>query len=506
MTNMRLAARLSGLCGIATIVAGSAYFLLAKDGPAAMALLMGSGLLLTVGAILLGWSDRRRVGTSGKLVDDSGSDLLTGLADRSAFRLEVERRLAGPIGEEVAVLLADLDRFKEVNDTLGHDTGDQLLRRVAERFAPLADSAIFLGRLGGDEFAAVASGEGASARIEALAAAMLEAAASPFVTDEDYISVGVSIGIAVGQVGQISSRELHRRSDVAMYRAKWDKKHPIQLFDPQMDEALSFKRVMRNDLAIAITEDQLSLVLQPVVNARTGELASAEALLRWNHPMLGSISPAKLIPLAEESGQIFEIDDWVLEHALLYARELPNVPIAINVSPGQFRHHGFARKVVDRLAAHNVPAASLRVEITEGVLVSHTRIANRVMQELREAGIEIALDDFGTGFSSLSYLKHFQFDFLKVDRSFIVDVDSGKQGAELLRAIVDIGHSLNMQVVAEGVETEVQARMIQLLGCDYIQGYFTGAPSTLESLKRHIPSERLVRDQANIVPLSEARR
>ncbi len=182
------------------------------------------------------------------------------------------------------------------------------------------------------------------------------------------------------------------------------------------------------------------------------------------------------------------------------------MPIAINVSPGQFRHHGFARKVVDRLAAHNVPAASLRVEITEGVLVSHTRIANRVMQELREAGIEIALDDFGTGFSSLSYLKHFQFDFLKVDRSFIVDVDSGKQGAELLRA----NRRHRPQPQHAGGRRRGRDRGAgaddPIARCDYIQGYFTGAPSTLESLKRHIPSERLVRDQANIVPLSEARR
>jgi diguanylate cyclase (GGDEF)-like protein len=385
--------------------------------------------------------------------------------------------IAARAGEPVALLFADLDGFKEVNDSLGHDAGDQLLARVAERFAATAPSGMLIGRLGGDEFGAVAFGERATDSVRLLADAWIDALNLPIETEQDFLSVGVSIGIAEGRAGTMGSRELLRRSDVAMYRAKADKRHPVQVFELQMDEALSFRKTMRQDLGIALREDQLQLVLQPVVNARGGELASAEALLRWTHPVLGAVSPAKLIPLAEESGQIIALDDWVLDRALQYACELPGVPIAVNVSPIHFRHPNLARKVVDRLQAYSVPARQLRLEITEGVLVTHTRAANRTILELREAGIGIAIDDFGTGFSSLSYLKDFQFDFLKIDRSFISDLGGGaRTGSELLRAIVDLGHSLKMKVIAEGVENAGQASILQLLGCDYIQGYYTGRP------------------------------
>jgi diguanylate cyclase (GGDEF)-like protein len=383
-----------------------------------------------------------------------------------------------------------------VNDSLGHDAGDQLLRKVAERFAAAAPPNTLLGRLGGDELGAALIGAEAQAGIRKLADAWIDALALPIETEHDFLSVGVSIGIAEGRAGAIGSRELLRRSDVAMYRAKSDKRQPVQTFDLQMDEALSFRRTMRQDLAAAIREDQLQLVLQPVVNARTGAVSSAEALLRWTHPLLGPVSPAKLIPLAEESGQIVSLDDWVLDRALQYARELPELAVAVNFSPVQFRHPGLARKVVDRLQAYDVPASQLRLEITEGVLVTHTRAANRTILELREAGIGVALDDFGTGYSSLSYLKDFQLDYLKIDRSFLSDLQDGRTGAELLRAIVDLGHSLGMRVIAEGVETAAQASVIQLLGCDFIQGYFTGRPTSFEAFR-----ERLAASPARLPPL-----
>jgi diguanylate cyclase (GGDEF)-like protein len=413
----------------------------------------------------------------------SDRDDLTGLCNRGSFQTELDRRLLSHSGEAAALLFADLDGFKEVNDSLGHDVGDQLLSKVAERFALAAPPGVLLARLGGDEFGAAAFGPGAEATIHDFAEAMVDALAAPIVTDEDHLTVGVSIGLAHGTAGSITSKELLRRSDVAMYRAKHDKRLQIQPFEIQMDEALNFRRTMRQDLALALSGDQLDLHLQPVVNARTGELTGAEALLRWTHPVLGAVSPAKLIALAEESGQIISIDDWVLERALHYATRLRTMPIAVNISPVQFRHPGFARKIVDRLEAHSVPADMLRLEITEGVLVTHTRAAARAIGELREAGIKIALDDFGTGFSSLSYLKDFHFDLLKVDRSFVLELDKGRQGAELLRAIVDLGHSLGMSVIAEGVETANQASLVQLLGCDYIQGYFTGRPMALEAFE-----------------------
>ncbi|MGZ8312465.1 MAG: putative bifunctional diguanylate cyclase/phosphodiesterase [Allosphingosinicella sp.] len=414
------------------------------------------------------------------------TDALTGLPNRETFRQELERRLSSPRQAEAALLFADLDGFKEVNDSLGHDVGDQLLAQVADRFAQSKPPGLLLARLGGDEFGAVAFGPGAEALVRSYAEAMLDALVEPVRTDEHQLTIGVSIGLAHGLAGQVTGKELLRRSDVAMYRAKQDKRVPIRAFDLQMDEALNFRRTMRQDLAEALCGDQLDLHLQPVVDARTGELASVEALLRWSHPLLGPVSAAKLITLAEESGQIVAIDDWVLERALVQARRLGSVPIAINISPAQFRHPGFARKIVGRLEAHAIPPQLLRLEITEGVLVTHTRAAGRAIAELREAGVKIALDDFGTGYSSLSYLKDFGFDLLKVDRSFITALDQGRQGAELLRAIIDLGHSLSMSLIAEGVETAEQAAVVQLLGCDFIQGYFTGRPMSVDQLEQWI--------------------
>jgi diguanylate cyclase (GGDEF)-like protein len=426
---------------------------------------------LLLAAAFLGWQ-AAIVGRWGAAAFDD-RDPLTGLSNRASFQREVERRLRSS-DSGAALLFADLDGFKEVNDSLGHDFGDELLVMIAGRFAEILPRGALLARLGGDEFAVATFGARAEAEIRCLADAMLDAMAAPFVAHENHLSIGISIGIAHGEAHAVTVKELLRQSDIAMYRAKRDKSCPIRSFEASMDETLNFKRTMRQDLARALAGGELDLHLQPVVDARTGQLASAEALLRWTHPVLGPVSPAKLIALAEESGQIIGIDDWVLQRALQYAGRLGSVPIAINISPVQFRHPGFARKIVDSLEALSVPRHLLRLEITEGVLVTHTRAASRAVSELREAGLKIALDDFGTGFSSLGYLKDFGFDFLKVDRSFVLDLDSGRQASELLRAIVDLGHSLGMAVIAEGVETSTQAALVQLLGCDYIQGYFTG--------------------------------
>ncbi len=426
---------------------------------------------LLLAAAFLGWQ-AALVGRLGATAFDD-RDPLTGLSNRASFQREIERRLRNS-DSGAALLFADLDGFKEVNDSLGHDFGDELLVMIAGRFAEILPRGALLARLGGDEFAVATFGARAEAEIRCFADAMLDAMAAPFVAHENHLSIGISIGIAHGEAHAVTVKELLRQSDIAMYRAKRDKSCPIRSFEASMDETLNFKRTMRQDLARALADGELDLHLQPVVDARTGQLASAEALLRWTHPVLGPVSPAKLIALAEESGQIIGIDDWVLQRALQYAGRLGSVPIAINISPVQFRHPGFARKIVDSLEALSVPRHLLRLEITEGVLVTHTRAASRAVSELREAGLKIALDDFGTGFSSLGYLKDFGFDFLKVDRSFVLDLESGRQASELLRAIVDLGHSLGMAVIAEGVETSTQAALVQLLGCDYIQGYFTG--------------------------------
>ncbi|MDO7841769.1 putative bifunctional diguanylate cyclase/phosphodiesterase [Sphingomonas immobilis] len=414
---------------------------------------------------------------------DDTPDPLTGLPRRTVVMRALDQCLSGTRAASAALLFADLDGFKEINDGLGHDVGDQLLASIAARFSSVMPDGVILARFGGDEFGAVALGDDAQLVLEAFATAIIDALVAPVQTAEHYLSVGVSIGIAFGHAGEHSGNELLRRADIAMYRAKKDKREPIQIFHAEMDEGLNFRRTMRQGLEEALSGNQLDLHLQPVVDARNGTLTSAEALLRWTHPLLGPISPAKLIALAEESGQIVAVDDWVLERALQHIKQLGDVPVAINISPVQFRRRDFARKIVDRLEAHGVSPGQLRLEITEGVLVTHTRAAGRAIAELREAGIKIALDDFGTGYSSLSYLKDFGFDFLKIDRGFIRALDDGRQGAELLRAIVDLGHSLSMRVIAEGVETAEQAGAVQLFGCDYIQGYFTGRPMPIDQFQ-----------------------
>ncbi len=439
--------------------------------------------LVSFGAIACALAAGRQLLLEADVLPEGGTDKLTGLMNRGTFWQKLEHRFAAPPKVQAAVLFADLDGFKDVNDALGHDTGDALLSIVAERFARVCPPEVMLARLGGDEFGAAAWGPQAESLIRLFASQMLDVLAQPLEVDGQILEIGVSIGISVNSTGEIKPREMFRRSDVAMYRAKSDNRDAVQAFEPEMDAVLNFRRNIRNDFESALAGEGLDLHLQPVVDARSGSLSSTEALLRWNHPVLGPISPEKLVSIAGESGQMVALDDWVLERALDYIANSVDVPIAINVSPVQFRQPHFARKIIDKLDAHGVSADKLRLEITEGVLVTHTRTSGRTICELREAGIKVALDDFGTGYSSLSYLKDFGFDLLKVDRSFVNALDKGRQGAELLRAIIDLGHSLSMKVIVEGVETAEQSAYVQLLGSDFIQGYFTGHPMPLRQFK-----------------------
>lgn len=424
-------------------------------------------------------------------------DPLTGLANRLAFRQQIEALAAGAT-DPVVVMFADLDRFKEVNDSLGHDAGDALLVEVGQRFKSVLGREDLVARLGGDEFAAVLVGHDAAMRAEAMAEAVIEAVSQPVTVAGNAVYVGVSIGIAGGDE-KLTSEELLRRADVAMYRAKGGGSGSFRRYTADMDEALIYKRLIRNDLETAMKHGDLRLELQPVFDARTSKIVSAEALMRWRHPTRGELSPAKFIPVAEESGLIAELGDWVIDRALACCKELtasaarhaggPKVPIAVNVSPVQFRQHGFAKSVADRLLRANVSPSLLRIEITEGVLIEHTDAASRTLRQLREIGVRVVLDDFGTGYSSLSYLQSFDFDAVKIDRAFVRDLGARRQSTQLTRAIIDLGHGLEIEVVAEGVENARQASMLQLMGCDHLQGYFLGVPADLETLRTRIAAE-----------------
>jgi EAL domain-containing protein (putative c-di-GMP-specific phosphodiesterase class I) len=242
---------------------------------------------------------------------------------------------------------------------------------------------------------------------------------------------------------------------------------------------------MKTELEAATQNGQLRLDFQPIFSARTGKIVSAEALMRWSHPTRGEISPGKFIGLAEESGQIAELGDWAIDRALRIIKAV-DLPIAVNVSPIQFRHHAFAKSVADRLIQADVSPSLLKIEITEGVLITHTDAAKRTIRQLRDLGVKVVLDDFGTGYSSLSYLQSFEFDAVKIDRSFVRDLGSQHQSTQLARAIVDMGHGLGMEVVAEGIENARQASLLQILGCDHLQGFFLGVPASLESLQKRL--------------------
>lgn len=412
-------------------------------------------------------------------------DALTGLPNRFAFRQDLEVALSSDERGEIVVLFADLDKFKEVNDGLGHDTGDALLVEIAERCRALLEETDFFARLGGDEFAAVLTGDDAISRAEPVASKLIETIIEPVVVKGDAVSVGVSIGIAEAIAeDDITSEELLRRADIAMYQAKSDTRHSYCRFTKDLDDVLIKKRSLRADLELAMIEDQLRLEVQPILCARTGKVSSGEVLMRWSHPTRGEVSPGQFIPLAEESVQILKIGDWAIDRTIEHIQELDRkVPLAVNVSPLQFRHHDFAKSVSDRLLTNNISPHLLKIEITEGVLISHNDLAMRTIRQLRDIGVQVVLDDFGTGYSSLSYLQSFDFDVVKIDRSFVRYIDGRHQSRQLTRAIIDMGHGLDMQVVAEGIENARQASLLQLLGCDLLQGYYLGVPTDVSGFR-----------------------
>ena len=426
------------------------------------------------------------------------TDATTGLQNRIAFSAELEAIIARGEQSRIAVFFMDLDRFKEVNDSLGHRVGDRLLKSVALRLSELMMPGDMLARIGGDEFAAIVRVDPARS-LEDRALAIVEAVYEPFTIDGHLVHVATSVGVARGTPDVTCATDLLRQADIAMYDAKGTQTGSFRIFDERMSEMVAARTNMRAELQAAMSEGELALKFQPIVEARTGAIASAEALLRWPHPTRGDVSPARLIPMAEESGQILELGEWILDRSLEAARELGDLPIAVNVSPVQFRHYGFAKMVGDKLLAHQVAPHLLRLEITEGVLITHMEAAKSTIRQLRQIGVQVALDDFGTGYSSLSYLQGLDLDCMKIDKSFLRHLGERPLATQIIRSVIDLGHSLELKVVAEGIENDWQARLLTLLNCDYLQGYFLGSPMSLDELAK------LRRQPAAPVPLDPAR-
>ena len=448
------------------------------------AILIANIALALLAALILwqGAQHAEQLGIVRKQFDKlSSTDPVTELPNRATLHDRLTDALSSD-GPDSALMVIELDGFKVVNDTLGHETGDELLRAVAMRMSSCLHQTDLLARVGNGEFAALIMRDDAESRATQTAQSIDKAMDAPFRIRDDVLNVKASIGIAPTRKDDAPATEILRRADVAMFAAKSEKQDSIRVYSPAMDEVLQLRRTINSELDLALMNNQLQLVYQPLVCARTGKVMSAEALMRWPGKPGQAGSPGVFIPIAEESGLITKLGAWALDQAMLEITRQKTIPIAVNVSPVQFRVDGFASSVEAALERHGIDPSLLHIEITEGVLISHTGEAQRTMKRLREMGVQVLLDDFGTGYSSLSYLQQFEFDGLKIDRAFIQQLDIGPTGRQLLKSIIALGHSLNMKVVAEGVETEDQAAILQLLACDFLQGYALGRPDVADKL------------------------
>lgn len=408
-------------------------------------------------------------------------DSLTGLANRASFREQLADALAhaGRDGASVALMMLDLDRFKSVNDTLGHPVGDALLRHVTKRLQGCLRPADVIGRLGGDEFAVMLSGKDARKRAVSVSERIVEALGRPFRVESHTVHTGTSVGIACAPDHGAEGDQLMRYADLALYEAKAQGRGLACWFAPDMDERTRARRRLEDDLRTALKRDALALHYQPQYDLADGELTGVEALARWDHPKRGAIGPNEFVPVAEESGLVVPLTEWLLDRTCAQAAEWvrQGTPrsISINLSPAIFRF-GPVRLIRAAVEAHGVDPALVELEVTESVLISDTSANKATLDALRDDGMRIVLDDFGMGYSSLGYLQQFSIDCLKIDRSFIQRLGEGPEAIALTKAVVDLGHALDMTVVAEGIETEAQLATLRLIACDRGQGYFLGEP------------------------------
>jgi diguanylate cyclase (GGDEF)-like protein len=372
----------------------------------------------------------------------------------------------------LAVLYIDIDEFKSVNDTLGHSVGDELLKAVADRLRGCLRKTDFVARLGGDEFAIIQTALERPADATELVSRIYEAIRAPYECVGHLITTDASIGIALAPEDGTDLDQLLKNADLAMYGAKADGRRTYRFFEPGMDARVKALRTLELDLRQAITDGGFEIHYQPLVNLRDNKVTGCEALLRWRHPKLGMISPAAFIPVAEDTGLINQLGEWVLTTACAEAATWPDhIRVAVNVSPVQFRSQTLALKVAAALAASGLPANRLELEITEAVLIRDDEAALALMHQLRKLGVRIALDDFGTGYSSLSYLQRFPFDKIKIDRCFIKGIAEPDGSPSIVQAVVNIAAERNMTTTAEGVETEQQLEILRKLGCTEMQGY-----------------------------------
>ncbi|WP_407120519.1 EAL domain-containing protein [Bradyrhizobium sp. STM 3561] len=413
-------------------------------------------------------------------------DALTDLPNRTLFREQIERELAKVAdGCQFALLYIDVDEFKGINDSLGHHVGDELLKAIAGRLRGCLKQGDLIARLGGDEFAVIQTGIASSADVLSFVTRIYQAIRQPYHCLGHQLSTDASIGIALAPQDGADLDQLIKNADLAMYGAKAEGRRTHRFFEPAMDASAKARLSMELDLRQALVNGGFEIHYQPLVDLRTNEVSGCEALLRWRHPERGMVSPAEFIPIAEDTGLITELGDWVLRMACNEAATWPaHVRVAVNVSPVQLKCDTLALRIAGALAASGLDPRRLELEITEAVLIRDDEAALSILHQLRSIGVRIALDDFGTGYSSLSYLKRFPFDKIKIDRCFVADIAETSGAPVIVQAVVNIAAVSNMTTVAEGVETEAQRDMLRALGCTQMQGYLFSAPKPASEVRR----------------------
>jgi diguanylate cyclase (GGDEF)-like protein/PAS domain S-box-containing protein len=425
-------------------------------------------------------------------------DALTDLPNRMMLRDTLEQAISRVRrGELVALHYIDLDHFKAVNDTLGHQVGDDLLKQVADRLRACVRETDTVARLGGDEFAVIQTALAEATDAALLAQRLRESVGAPYSVDGHHVVVDISIGIAMSPDNGVTVEELLKSADLAAYAAKASGRGTFRFFEAEMDRRIKLRRVMELDLRHALSNGEFRLFYQPIVSLQTGAVTSFEALIRWQHPVRGLTPPGDFIPLAEELGLIVPIGEWVINRACADATTwAEHIKVAVNLSPLQLTSKGLLEVVMLALARSGLPASRLEFEITETVLMQNTTTTLAILHQLRALGIHFSMDDFGTGYSSLSYLRSFPFNKIKIDRSFVKDITDEKSSLAIIKGVTSLAHSLNMITTVEGVETEEQLDHVRPLGCAEIQGYLLSPPKSLEEITRQFLPKPAVANSA----------
>jgi diguanylate cyclase (GGDEF)-like protein len=434
-------------------------------------------------------TERRRAEM--KIAHIARHDALTDLPNRVLLRERLAEGLAHvERGQRLAVLCLDLDQFKNVNDTLGHPSGDELLRQVAGRLRGCIQETDTIARIGGDEFFIIQTNVGGANDAERLAQSVADAIKVPYDINGHLVMIDASIGIALAPADGTDANELLKNADMALYGAKSDGRGVFRFFEPNMDARMKERRVLELALRKAFDNGEFELYYQPVLNLDKGKARCCEALLRWHHPERGMVAPAEFIPVAEDIGLIVRLGEWVIRQACADAAQWPDdICVAVNLSPTQLASKNLMPAVLNALAASQLPPHRLELEITEAVLMQNSEVTLRVLHQLRSLGIRISMDDFGTGYSSLSYLRSFPFDKIKIDRCFIKGLGESSDADAIVQAVTGLAESLHMTTTAEGVETQQQLELVRRLGCTDVQGFYYSRPLPLRELTKILATQ-----------------